>query len=153
MQYCAIKDQLPGLSWCVSESNSLWWCFLHIPHMEGAMFNIKFIYLKTADVTQDLLFSRVTKNTLKSQYKCKLYFAKYSYCNAQFTHDTNVIPITGLYHMLPVMRLGVPSLWEGIVGLMPSQAPCSLQNSLAGCLVFIFCVGLSEHSLSPCWSG
>lgn len=40
----------------------------------------------------------------------------------------DVIPITGLYDMVTVMMLGVPSHWEGIHGLKPAQACCFHQN-------------------------
>lgn len=42
-------------------------------------------------------------------------------------HSANVILFTGLY-MLIVTMLGLPSHWEGICWLKPSQAHCSLQT-------------------------
>ena len=61
------------------------------------------------------------------QYKCKVYLVKYSNGNAQSNHNTNVIPITWLYNMLRVMILGVPSHWDGMHGLKPAEAHCSLK--------------------------
>ena len=94
--------------------------------------------------TQDFWFSRGIQNILKTQYKCRLHLAKYSSCNIHFNHNINVIPITGLYDMVTVMMLGVPSRREGISGLKPAQACCSHQNLFASYIVFILHVGLSR---------
>ena len=121
---------------------------LDISRMKGIMLNIKFTYLKIAGVTWDFCFSRVIQNILKQQYKCKLHSAKYSNCNIWFNHNTNLIPITGLYKVLAIMTLGIPSDQKGIHVLKPAQAHCSLQNTFAGCLVFVPYVGLS-HLFTP----
>lgn len=121
---------------------------LNIPHMEGAIFNIKFTYLTILDVTWDFWFFRVIQNILKTQYKCKLHLAKYENCNTQLYHNTSVIPTTDLCNMLTIMMWGGPSCQEGIHGLKPAQVYWSLRNSFVSCLVFILYVRLS-HIFTP----
>lgn len=65
-----------------------------------------------------------------------LCLVKYSNYNTQFSHNTSVIPITGVYSMLTIMMLGLPGCWEGIRGLKQAQTHCSLRNSSASCLAF-----------------
>lgn len=54
-------------------------------------------------ITQDFCFSRMIKNILKTQYLCKSHLANDSNCNIKFSHNTNVIPITGIYNILAVL--------------------------------------------------
>lgn len=53
---------------------------------------------------------------------------QYSNCNIQLNHNTNGIHIATLC-MLTVKMLGIPSCWEGIYELKPTQACCSLWSS------------------------
>lgn len=53
-----------------------------------------------------------------------------------------VIPITSLYillYMLTMMKLDILNSKDGIYGLRPAQAHCSLQNCFTGQQVFILC--------------
>lgn len=110
------------------------------------IFNIKFTSLKIVDVTWYFWFNRVIQK--KTQYKCKLHLAKYSNCNIEFSHSTNMIPITDLCNMLSITMLGLLSHQQNICGLEPGQAHCTPQNSVASCLIFIFCVGMG-HIFTP----
>lgn len=58
--------------------------------------------------------------------------------------NLNKIPGTGVYNILTMTRLGVPNEQVGEPGLQPTQAHCSLQNSLASFVVYVLCVGLSH---------
>ena len=49
-------------------------------------------------------------------HKCKLPLAKYSNCKREFSHTTNVIPITGACNMLTVRTWGTPGTGEAHVG-------------------------------------
>ena len=104
---------------------------LDIPHMEGAMFSIKCMYLKIFDIIQDLDLAA-------------FHLAEYSNGNIQLCDSTNMIPITGLYNMLIATMLSIPSCWDGIRCLKTTPAHSGLQCSFISCLVFIVCVGLSH---------
>lgn len=43
---------------------------------------------------------------------------EYNNCDMQLDHNTNVIPVTGLY-MFIVMMLGIPRFWKRLCGLKP----------------------------------
>lgn len=116
--------------------------FLVAPHAEDILFNIKFTYVKIFDVIQDFYLVEWYSNIQKSQYKCKLYLAKYSNYNIQVNHNTN--------SLLLVSRICSLSRWwpsrhqDAIYGSKPAQAYCCLWNSFVSCSVFILCVGLSQ---------
>lgn len=117
------------------------------------MFNIRFICLKRFDITWDFWFTRMIQNILKSQYKCKLHLAKYSNCSAQFNRNTKVIPITGLYNMLTVTMLGVPSHQEGRRGLEQLEPIALFEILVLNCSVLYSAWDWATHTLPPCWSG
>lgn len=101
------------------------------------------IYLKIIDITWDFWFSRVIQGTLKTQHKGKIHLDDYS-CRTLQNPNPNGIPGTGVYNIHTITSLGVPNGQEGEHGLQPTQAHCSLQNSLASFVVYVPCVGLSH---------
>lgn len=107
--------------------------------------NIEYqIYLKIIGITWDFWFSRVIQVTLKTQHKGKIHLDEYSNCRTSHNPNPNRIPGTGVYNILTITRLGVPHGQEGEHGLQPTQAHCSLRNSLASCVVYVLSVGLSH---------
>lgn len=107
--------------------------------------NIEYqIYLKIIGITWDFWFSRVIQVTLKTQHKGKIHLDEYSSCRTSHSPNPNRIPGTGVYNILTITRLGVPHGQEGEHGLQPTQAHCSLRNSLASCVVYVLSVGLSH---------
>lgn len=120
---------------------------LDISCMKGIKFNIKSIYLRIAGVTWYFCFSRY-----------KMY--QNNNTNVSYTQQNIAIAIYGsttipvgfplpVYKVLAITTLGIPIRQEGIHGLMPAQAHCSLQNTFASCLVFVPCVGLSHVFTLP----
>ena len=114
------------------------------------MFYIRLTYFKVildwiSDLAEWHKIHRIT------QYKCKLHLAKCicSNCHAQFNHNTNVIPITGLCNMLTIMMLGIPTCQESICRLKAAQVHCSLENSFISCSGLILYVGLSQVFTLP----
>lgn len=91
---------------------------------ESVRFNIKFTYLMTVDVSWGFWFIRVIQNMLKTQYKCRLYLAKSSDCSSLMVPVWLPLLVS---NMFTVTVLGLPSCWEGIHGLKPGQAHCSLK--------------------------
>lgn len=70
-----------------------------------------------------------------------MHFTEYRNCTIELNHNTTVILMTGLYNVLTVKILGMPSCREGLCGLKLAQAYCSLQSS--------FCWFFSFYTL--CW--
>lgn len=94
-----------------------------IPWMEGVMLSTKFTWrwLMSHGV------SDLKQYKVYWKHKCKLHFAKYSNCNTQFNLT---IPVWFPLLVPTVSSLTPPKVSpEGIGGLMPAQARCSLRNS------------------------
>lgn len=123
------------------------------PCMEGVMFNIKFTYLKIIDVTHDSWISKMLQNILKTQQKLKWHLATYRKCNTWFNHNTNAIPITGLYKMLTVTTFVSPVTRKEHVGWSQLK-PIGVFEILLLVVQFLYSMlGWAMYSLPLCWSG
>lgn len=124
---------------------------LDAPLVEGVMFNILFVYVRTDDVTQDFWFGSVIQNILKTQCKGNLHLGKFTNCNTQFSHNTSVIPITSLWPAHHHDAQPLQLLGKHMRGLKPSSNPLLFEILLLVAWLFIGYVGLSHTPAMLVW--